>query len=138
MTGWTRCAGLFAVIAVLGFLAAVSPSSAQTAITGDSSYDSLIDQARADGATVIIIKPEVAETQAVAVVGPRGQSYAEQLITVRTEFGRILKGAAVFIDQVDETLSAASPSGTMTWFFIAIVTALGGIAVGVVVTRYLE
>jgi len=136
--GLTRNFGLLAVIFLLGFLLAVPPSSAQTVVTGNSSYDSLIDQARADGATVIIIKPEAAETQAVAAVGPRGQSYAEQLITVRTEFRRILKGAAVFIDQVDETLAAASPSGTMTWFFIAIVTALGGIVVGVVATRYLE
>jgi len=138
VTGRMKTIGLVAVIALLSWLVLGPQTSAQTVITGDSSYDSLIDQARADGATVIIIKPEAAEAGAAAAVAPREPSYAEQMIAVRTEFRRILQGAGVFVHQVDETLAAASPSGTMTWLLIAIVTAIGGIVVGLFVTRFLE
>ena len=126
--------------AVLALVAAILLSadrvSAQTGLldsftfTGENAenLDTLIGKAREEGSTIVVISPpgmndEAVEDKSMPTTGAA-------LLQARENFRQMLIKSRNFFKEFDHTLKAASPDGSLSWVGIAIVTAVGGMMIG--------
>lgn len=127
---------LAAILAIIS-LSAVNPATAQAGLldglTGSSisenqDLDTLIGKAREEGSTIVIINPPGMNDEAVEEKPMPMNSAA--LLTARENLRRMVFKSRSFFKEFDETLKAASPDGSLMWIGIAIVTAVGGMMIG--------
>ncbi|MFZ1816019.1 MAG: mechanosensitive ion channel domain-containing protein [Rhizobiaceae bacterium] len=109
----------------------VSPATAQTASQqGDTASElaPLIEKAKKEGMSVIVISPPDAskDAQAAAPV----MSMTEQGLMIRGQIRRVLVNIPNIPEQFLTTIRAASPDGTLIWLAYAIAIAAGGIILG--------
>jgi small-conductance mechanosensitive channel len=119
-------------VCLLLLLALPGWAAAQTAPAANSLADSLkplVEQAEKSGATVVVIAPKPAADAASAPMG-----MTERSLQVRDEIKRQIKYAGDIPWRMEAALGIASPDGTNNWLFRAIATALGGLAVGYLLT----
>ena len=126
--------------------ASLTPSGAlaQSMIPGLSSdsgdeenqLEKYLDQARQDGATVIVIAPKGEDEQvAEPMIMPTS---SEQLLRARWAFMQILHNSTNFFDSVRTVIHDASPDGTHNWLIQALLTALAGIAAGIAAAKLMQ
>ena len=120
---------------VIGFLcallltalpnASLGEAIAQEAGSSQVDIQPIIDQAKENGMSVIVISPDQKEEAAE----DQGPSMQDRALKIRSELVRIFSKATDLPGAIMRMLSNRSPDGTFNWFWIAIVTAIGGIAV---------
>ncbi len=99
-----------------------------TSAPESSDLDTFIGKAREDGSTIIVINPpgmEEAddETQSMPMTG-------QALVQARENLRVMVMKSRSFFKEFDETLKAASPDGSLNWIIIAVITAVGGLMIG--------
>lgn len=133
-TGSIRALLVFLVILVLGAHPAFAQSGTLLdSLTGGSSaeasdLDTLIGKAREEGSTIVVINPPAADDQATEENQMPMTSAA--LLQARENFRQMVISSRNFFKEFDETLKAASPDGSLMWIGVAVVTAVGGMMVG--------
>ena len=85
----------------------------------------LIDQARKDGSTVIIVRPDDGDSDAAADAESLAQT--EQFYRARSQIRKIIASAPALLPNIQKTLVLASPDGSAFWIAQAIGTALLGL-----------
>ena len=115
------------MLCVLLVFAPVNQAFAQadTAIAKD--LEPLLESAKEKGLSVIIVSPE----EKKAVAKDDGPPLSQQVLKIRSELRRIISNSVHALPNMTNTLRKASPDGGLTWLLIAIVTAVGGIMVGI-------
>ncbi len=89
--------------------------------------ESLLDEARRDGSTVIIVRPGDDDAEA----GPdEAAMRAETFFKVRSRIREIVASVPTLWPNIQKTLEIASPDGSYFWLFRAIGTALLGLVFG--------
>jgi len=121
---------------VIGFICAVvffaGPVGQDTSVWAQETeapqvnIQPIIDQAKQNGMSVIVISPEEDDEEEEHV----GPSFQDRALKVRSELVRIFSKVSDLPHSISRMLSKRSPDGTFNWFWIAIVTAIGGIVVG--------
>ena len=105
-----------------------------------SEFKPLIDQARKNGMTVVVISPDGSGTADQAQAP--GMSMTEQGLQLREQIRAIIANIPRIWSQILQALRDASPDGTYNWLFFAVAVAIGGILVGNgiswVVRRFLQ
>lgn len=118
--------GLFAFaicsLAVLPLSHSLAQSSSQIA----EELEPLLKSAEEKGLSVIVVSPGDNQT----AKKDEGPSFGEKALKVRTELARVFKKAPELGSSIIATLEKVSPDGTLTWLAIAILSAVGGIAIG--------
>ncbi|MBO6636674.1 MAG: mechanosensitive ion channel family protein [Roseitalea sp.] len=136
-------AALLLLVAAL-LLALANPAWAQLPGLGSSSdsasestngYQNLIDQAREDGATVIVIAPNAEEDAAAQSGSMMPQT---QLLQARKEFIALIARTPLVIEQSLAHFETLSPDGTYFWLWRAIGVGLLGIVVAFLVSRLIR
>lgn len=129
----------FLFFVVLGFSTGISPAHAQEsganpALTSQS-LKPIVDQAKKDGLTVVVIAPTTKDDAQSKV--PE-KSFSEKALMVRQGFIQLVENSQNFFSDALDTLLLASPDGTLNWLYIAIATAIGGILVGYLPALYIR
>ncbi len=131
------------VLAIAGILGSTT-SRAQSMIPGLSGeteaegnqLEKYLDQARQDGATVIVIAPDGEQEQTEdPMIMPTS---SEQLLRARWAFMQIIQDSPNFFDSIGSLIRDASPDGTHNWLIRAIVTAIAGIIAGIFAAKLLQ
>ncbi len=122
---------LAAVFACLAVVFVSMPATAQTLSEAEGSdiatqLEPLLDKAREDGLNVIIVGPAKKDVG----VKEDGPSFRERALKIRTELQRIIPKAPELPSAIYTALKKRSPDGTFNWLWIAIATAVGGLALG--------
>ncbi len=136
---WETRRSLYSIVLVLAvlLLGPVGPAAAQTglldSIAGssepqNSELETLIGKAREEGSTIIVINPPGMDKEKVEEKSMPMTSAA--LLQARQNLRRMMIKSRDFLKEFDDTLKAASPDGSLTWIIIAIVTAVGGMMIG--------
>ncbi len=99
---------------------------AQEKSQGEVDIQPIIDQAKENGMSVIVISPE----QDAAAEEGTGPSFHERVLKVRSELVRIFSNISDLPHAIARMLNNRSPDGSFNWFWIAVVTGIGGIAIG--------
>lgn len=132
-----RVLALLAAIAALQFLVPSGPTHAQVPLLSQtttnaptgSPLDALMEQARKDGSTVIVIGPPA--DAATPAEMPMTMTFTSgNLLQARENLKRMAANAAYFADNLPDALRAASPDGSASWLLYAIATAAGGLVIG--------
>ncbi len=112
-----------------------SPASAQSRLldtfspSGEANdLDTLIGKAREDGSTIVIINPPGMdkpddEEKSMPMTG-------QALLQARENLRVMVMKSRNFFNEFGETLKAASPNGSLNWIIIALITAVGGLMIG--------
>lgn len=106
----------------------VSPSHAQSASSEQVDIQPVIDNAKENGMSVIVISPPAAEEVEVET----GPTLQEQALKVRSELFKMIAAAPDLPSAIYNTLAGATPEGGLTWLVYAILIAVAGIAIGTV------
>ncbi|MGI9352503.1 MAG: mechanosensitive ion channel family protein [Rhizobiaceae bacterium] len=120
---------LFVIFVVLAIFTpvfwGVQPGAAQSGSPIVEELEPLLDTAREKGLSVIVVSPH-------DNIKPKdaGPSMGDQAFKVRSELFRILGNAPELWSSIIKTLKRVSPDGSFNWLGIAVLTAIGGIAVG--------
>ena len=126
-----RLAALFFVLSiftVLGFPGHQTAAFAQEQTDSGVDLQPLIDNARENGLSVIVISPEESDKKAESA----GPTVQQQMIRFRSELRRIFSKIADVPDAVLKTFARGSPDGSLTWLLYAFAIAAVGIGVGTV------
>ncbi|MEZ5811362.1 MAG: mechanosensitive ion channel family protein [Rhizobiaceae bacterium] len=113
-----------------------APAAAQSVLdvfdsgssTDASDLDTLIGKAREGGSTIVIINPPGGDEEKVEEKHMPMTSAA--LLQARENLRRMVINSRNFFKEFDETLKAASPDGSLMWIVTAVVTAVGGMMIG--------
>ncbi|NKB53704.1 MAG: mechanosensitive ion channel [Rhizobiaceae bacterium] len=97
-----------------------------------SGLDLLLDEARRDGSTVVVISPGNSGTGADASAS---NMRAEMFLKARKRIKEIVQSSPQLASNMAGTLKAASPDGSWFWVFRALGTALLGLIIGWYATR---
>ena len=117
--------GCLVIFASANQALAQSGSGTNTVIAED--LQPLLDSAKEKGLSVIIVTPE----EKTDVEEKAGPPLSQRALKVRSELKRIISNAGKALPHMGETLRKASPDGSIYWLLIAIVTAVGGIGIGI-------
>ncbi len=101
-----------------------------------NSFGPLIEQAKKDGMTVVIMAPEPAETATAQTDAQK--SMTDQGLHVRREVKRLLTHSGNIPERVSSALEIASPDGTWWWLAKAIAVAVAGILIGLLPARLMQ
>ncbi len=131
---------MFLVVSLLAITAVLStvPVQAQLLIptteTTDtvSGLDLLLDEARRDGSTVVVIGPG---NNATGTDASTSNMRAEMFLKARKRIKEIIQSSPQLVGNLMGTLKAASPDGSWFWMFRALGTALLGLVIGWYATR---
>ncbi len=93
-------------------------------------FEQLIDSAKDKGLNVIVISPNDEK----AVIKDNGPSLADNVLTIRSELGRIISKAPQTFSIINKRFHTLSPDGTLNWLWLAIAIAIAGIVIGSVPT----
>ena len=105
----------------------------QSEKTDDTGLNALIEQARKDGSTVIIVSPNNEAENPAAEAASVAQT--EQFFQARSQVQKIVQSAHELLPNMLKTLELASPNGSGFWIFQAAGTALLGLFLGSLATR---
>lgn len=128
---------LLAAIVAVTSISAISPASAQggllNSFSGSSNsenqdLDTLIGKAREEGSTIVIINPPGMDDEVVEKKPMPMNSAA--LLMARENLRQMVIKSRNFFKEFDEVLKASSPDGSLMWIGIAVVTAVGGMMIG--------
>ena len=97
-----------------------------------SGLDLLLDEARRDGSTVVVISPAQADD---ANADSASNMRAEIALKARERIRQIVQSTPHLISNLVGTIKAASPDGSWFWLFRAIGTAILGLIIGWYATR---
>jgi len=97
-----------------------------------TNYAPLIEQAKKDGATVIIISPGQSSAEAAS---PGAAGMTDTGVRLREEIRRLIVTAPDMPRRVAIALENISPDGTLRWLLVAALTALGALLLGYVPRR---
>ncbi len=129
----------FAVLIALCLaVTAISPVPAEaqfipgTTSTADESppdgMEALLEEARRDGSTVIIVRPGNEDSEAAAADASAMQ--ADRFFRARSRIQEIVESVPTLWPNIQKTLQLASPDGSYFWIYRAVATALVGLFVG--------
>lgn len=128
---------LLVFAALLTLLSATFPSlstAQMSLITGSkdaaeesSNLKPLIEQAKENGMTIVVISPE---RDSAARSTDTGMSMTDQGLMLREQIRDIIRNVPNIWSQMLAALRNASPDGTYNWLFYAVAVAVGGILVG--------
>ena len=113
--------------AQLSLIGAATKSADKTATTMSDELGPLMDKAKKEGMSVVVISP--VEAQASEVAAPE-MSMTEQGLMIRSKVREVFSNIPNIYGQVIATLRAASPDGTMNWLWYAIGVAVVGLVIG--------
>lgn len=99
--------------------------------TEASEFAPLVEEAKKQGMTVVIVSP--GEEEAIEA-GEPDQSITELGLDLRNRIRAMFRNVPDIPDQIVATLRGASDDNTLWWLAIAVGTAIGGLAVGGVVS----
>lgn len=126
-----------ALLAMLTLLPAATAHAQMSLLTQSRSeattgpaLDALVEQARKDGSTVIVIGPPAAQEETASDMPMTMTLSSASLLQARENLMRMAANSDYFFDNLPEALKLASPDGTAKWLWRAIATAVGGIIVG--------
>ncbi len=128
--GWLLPTLAIAVIAMAMTGDRIS-AHAQEAAAGDRAavLDALVEQARKDGSTVIVVQPNSAAAPAAEM--PMAMALTtESLLQARENLKRMVASSIIYMKYLPDSLRAASPNGRPNWLLIAIATAVAGLVAG--------
>ena len=97
-----------------------------------SALNALLEEARNDGSTVIVVSPGQKSDTAENTMG---SMRAEMFLRARQRIKMIFQSAPTLIPNIQATLKAASPDGSWFWLLRAVGTALLGLVIGWYATR---
>ena len=123
---------------VLSLFAWTAPIHAQLLVPKTESAETssglelLIDEARKDGSTIVVISPTNGESADSAT---KSNMRAEMFLKARKRFKEIAESSPHLMGNLLGTLKAASPDGSWFWMFRALGTALLGLVIGWYATR---
>lgn len=106
-----------------------APQPAPAPATLGDSLKPLVEQAEKSGATVVVIAPKGPAEAASA-----SMSMTDRGLQLRDEIKRQIQHAGDIPWRMEAALGIASPDGTNEWLLEAVITALGGLAVGHLLT----
>jgi len=121
-----------AVLAQSSMLSGLTGGSAQS---DSDALNTLIEDAKADGSTVIVIAPPSDEEPEG---GPSMEMSSGTLLKARANVRDMVRGAPAFPQRFVEAFQQSSYDGTPFWLIWAVGTALLGIAVGIAVYHLLS
>ncbi|MEM9732092.1 MAG: mechanosensitive ion channel domain-containing protein [Pseudomonadota bacterium] len=125
------------VVMALPAMAQLTPTS-ENAEAAPSGLEALVKEAREEGSTVVIIRPQ----EETAAPGMTDNMRAERFLQARERVGRFLRQFPTLLPALARTLEAASPDDTYWWILRAIGTALLGLLIATFLTgrsfRWLE
>lgn len=104
-----------------------SPSIAQTS---DAGMEAIVEQARKEGSTVIIMRPGETTAPAAPEMTMTSIFSSANLLQARSNLARMVANTTIFIENLPASLKAASPDGKDYWLGLAVATAIGGLALG--------
>lgn len=119
-------AGLLALILLLTLWGGPAPAAAETTAPA-SGLDALVDQARKDGMTVVVISPPAATAPAAATPADAGLTIG---IRLREEVRRLIVTSPDMPRRVATTFEIISQDGHRYWLAGAVLTALAGLLAG--------
>lgn len=96
--------------------------------------DTLIGKAREDGSTIVIINPP---QQGDTAGTPSMPMNSAALLDAREKLKQMIIHSRAFFTEFDDVLKAASPDGSLTWIGIAIITAVGGMLIGLGIYKFI-
>ncbi|MFC3643284.1 mechanosensitive ion channel domain-containing protein [Aquibium oceanicum] len=120
----------FAAIATMSWTGGPAAYAQEAAAGGQTAgLDALIEQARKDGSTVIVVQPN--STAAPAEEMPMAMTLSpDSLLQARENLKRMVANSIIYLKYMPESLRAASPNGQPHWLLIAVATAVAGLVAG--------
>lgn len=129
----------FVLIALVWVIGSLVPPAAEAQLlpgsiasksgdTSKSGMETLLEEARKDGSTVIIVRPGGDEDSAAEA--DAGAMRADRFFKARSRIQDIIASVPTLWPNILETLRLASPDGSYLWIFRAVGTALLGLFVG--------
>lgn len=115
-------------------LGAVMQKSAEKNEEAPSTLAPLVEQARKDGMTVVIMTPGDEAKPAV----PPDDSMTDLGFKLRNETKRLMVSAPEIPRRLEFALEIASPNGSMFWLLQSVAIAIGGILLGFIPTRLIQ
>ncbi|MCJ8309424.1 MAG: hypothetical protein MJH08_10200, partial [Hyphomicrobiales bacterium] len=118
--------------------AATTPAQAQLLLPTSekaetsSGLDLLLEEARRDGSTVVVISPP---QDAGADADTASAMRADMALKARERIRQIFQSSPTLIPNLIGTITSASPDGTWFWLIRAVGTAILGLAIGWYATR---
>jgi small-conductance mechanosensitive channel len=110
----------------------VTASGQESSGAAADKYAPLVEQAKKDGATVIIITPGEQEAEAAA---PPAAGMTSTGVKLREEIRRLIVTSPDMPRRVASALEIISPDGSLGWLAIAVVTALAALLIGSIPRR---
>ena len=129
-----RAVGFAAALAL--YLASGGAAFAQQNQTVPQTLAPLVDQAKIDGMTVVIIAPEAKPAEPAAE--PQAEGMTDIGLQIRNEVKRLVTSAKDIPGRVVSALEVASPDGTTNWFFRSVAVAISAISAGLLLAWWLE
>jgi small-conductance mechanosensitive channel len=126
-----------AFIALLGLMSAPQvqaqflPGSSAAKNDSPKALDALLEEARKDGSTVIVVRP--GDSEAVETAGADNMR-AEMFLRARAKIAEIAQSVGSFWPALKTTLEAASPDGSYFWILRGIGTAVLGTLLAAFIT----
>jgi small-conductance mechanosensitive channel len=93
-----------------------------------NSLDLLLEEARKDGSTVIVVRP--GQDAAAAGASDAGETLETRVLKARARVERIMLDVSQLLPNIQQTLAGTSPEGGYFWLVRAVATALLGFLVG--------
>ncbi|MEX0404220.1 mechanosensitive ion channel family protein [Aquibium sp. LZ166] len=120
----------FAAIATMSWTGGPAAYAQEAAASGQTAgLDALLEQARKDGSTVIVVQPNSAAAPAEEM--PMAMTLSpDSLLQARENLKRMVANSIIYLKYMPESLRAASPDGQPHWLLIAVVTAVAGLIAG--------
>ncbi|WP_206064751.1 mechanosensitive ion channel family protein [Nitratireductor mangrovi] len=138
---WRRLAiGLALTLAAALFCAALPATQALAQTEAETqadraALDAFLEAARGDGSTIIIVQPDGSKDETAGDMPMTMALSGKSLLEARANLRRMIANGQVFLENLPQSLKAASPNGAATWFFLAAATAIGGLVAGHYVFR---
>jgi len=121
------------LLSVVASIFAIAPSSAQMVLPKSDStqpasgLEVLLDEARKDGSTVIVVSPATKDADPAAA---GSAMRADLFYQARARIESVLMSTPSLFGNIQGTLKAASPDDRWLWLFRALGTALLGVVIG--------
>ena len=126
---FSRVAVIIAMIAFIGLMtlevshAQFLPGMSSQKSAPPSGLETLLEEARKDGSTVIVVKPA---GEPVVEEIQTDNMRAERFLQARAKIGEVLESVGSFWSALKKTVEVASPDGSYYWILRAIGTAVLG------------
>ena len=122
-----------------GTVKSIFPSSSKAS---ESQIDALVDKAKQEGSTVVVISPNGKASTAGDGAPMSMMRTNAMLLEARYNLAQMIRDSRNFPQAIAEVIARASPDGTYRWLGIAVATALGGILFGLgvykIITYYVR